>query len=189
MVACSDAQLINHNALISNGKGCFNPELDVNGVLREQTRWDGKDNLMLLVQFLSIAQIETLQSCVTVPGDTILIAIKGDTHTCGVHLTKVNLSSTHNHQHLVIGVPVINLVYVELHSKQVCIQGTISTTGWYQQGNRHLVAATSQKTQKVVVVVHIIGRITARANHRIVLFKEIIIKLTFIAWTGGAWGN
>ena len=189
MVACSDTQLINHNTFISNWKGCFYPELDVYCVRREETGWYGKDNFMLLVQFLSIAKIETLQWCVTVPGYTILIAIKGNTHTCGVHLTKVNLRSTHNHKHLVSRVPAINLVHVELDSQKVCIQRTVSTAGWYQQGNRHLVAASSQKTQEVVVVVHIVGRITARTNNRELLIRENIIKLTLIAWTGSTRGN
>jgi hypothetical protein len=117
VVACSDPQFINHNTLFSNWLGSFNSEFEVKRVLRKQTGGDGKDNLMLLVQFFSIAQVETLECCVTVPSYAIFISIQGNTHTCGVHLTKVNLSSTHNHKHLVSRVPVINLVQVELHSQ------------------------------------------------------------------------
>jgi hypothetical protein len=41
----------------------------------------------------------------------------------------------------------------------------------------------------VIVVVHIVGRITARILHSIVLLQEIIIQLTLIAWAGSAGSN
>ena len=179
-------QFIHHNTLIVNILSCFYPERDCQLVYREKAGWDCQHHLMLLVQLFSIVHVDTLSHCVTVPGDAIYIAIQGYTHTRGIHLTKVNLSLTHNDKHLVTGSPIINLVQVELDSKNVRIHWSLTTTGRNQDRNRHCIAARTQQTQKVGEVVLIEGGVTARAYNLVVILLKTDVHFTCIAWTGSS---
>ena len=70
---------------------------------------------MLLVKLIrSKLHVNALGLSVTVPGNSIHVTINRLTDTAGVHLTKVNFSTTNLQNDPVCGIPLIDLVKVEL---------------------------------------------------------------------------
>lgn len=189
VVAGSQLQTIHYNAFILNSFTCFHSETKCQLVVWKCSCWDYQRHFMLLIHLISIIQVHTLCYCVTMPANAISIAIQWYTHTLGVHLTKVNLSTTNTHKDLVLRIPIIKLEYIELDIEKVSLHWHLLTACRHNDRNRHLAATSPQKTQKIGEVVLIKGCVTVRARNLVVIPSKHPVHFALVAWTSSPSGS